>query len=103
MVSVAAGFLYAMGGVHRVADQSDFLFKRADLADRNPAAVQAGPEVRSNTKLANIGQGGRAVGWLCEEIAIRDHGLISQLVNDILGFKRAATGQSNAKGCRTRS
>ena len=25
------------------------------------------------------------------------------LVNDILGFKRAATGQSNAKGCRTRS
>jgi hypothetical protein len=29
--------------------------------------------------------------------------LISQLVNDILGFKRAATGQSNAKGCRTRS
>ena len=88
--------------VYRVADQSDFLFKRGDLADRNPAAVQAGPEVRGNTKLANIGQGGRAVGWLCEQIAIRDHGL-SQLVNDILGFKRAATGQSNAKGCRTRS
>jgi hypothetical protein len=52
---------------------------------------------------ANIGQGDRAVGWPCEQIAIRDHGLISQLVNDILGFKRAATGQSNAKGCRTRS
>ena len=34
---------------------------------------------------------------------IRDHGLIGQLVNDIVGFKRAATGQSNAKGCRTRS
>ena len=33
---------------------------------------------------------------------IRDHGLIGQLVNDIVGFKRAATGQSNAKGCRTR-
>jgi hypothetical protein len=47
---------------------------------------------------ANIGQGDRAVGWLCEQIAIRDRGLISQLVNDILGFKRAATGQSNAKG-----
>jgi hypothetical protein len=29
---------------------------------------------------------------------IRDHGLISQLVNDILGIKRAAIGQSNAKG-----
>ena len=69
----------------------------------SPAAVQAGPEVRGNTKLANIGQGGRAVGWLCEQIAIRDHGLISQLINDILDFKRAATGQSNAKGCRTRS
>ena len=46
----------------------------------------------------NIGQGDRPVGWLCEQIAIRDHGLISQLVNDILGIKRAAIGQSNAKG-----
>jgi hypothetical protein len=33
----------------------------------------------------------------------RDDGLIGQLVNDIVRFKRAATGQSNAKGCRTRS
>jgi hypothetical protein len=47
---------------------------------------------------ANIGQGDRPVGWLREQIAIRDHGLISQLVNDILNIKRAAIGQSNAKG-----
>jgi hypothetical protein len=103
MASVAAGFFSAMGGVHRVADQRDFLFKRADLADRNPAAVQAGPEVRGNTKLANIGQGGRAVGWLCEQIAIRDYGVDQPTRQRHTGLKRAATGQSNAKGCRTRS
>ena len=34
---------------------------------------------------------------------IRDDGLIDRLANDIVRFKRAATVQSNAKGCRTRS
>ena len=57
MVSVAAGFLYAMGGVHRVADQSDFLFKRADLADRNPQCrparkSAATPNSRTSAKVA---------------------------------------------------
>jgi hypothetical protein len=30
-------------------------------------------------------------------------GLIGELVNDIVRFNRAATGQPNAKGCRTHS
>jgi hypothetical protein len=43
-----------------------------------------------------------ALHGFVSKFQIRDHGLIGQLVSDIVGFKRAATGQSNAKGCRTR-
>jgi hypothetical protein len=58
MASVAAGFLYAMGGVHRVADQRDFLFKRADLADatrpqcRPARKSPATPNSRTSAKVA---------------------------------------------------
>jgi hypothetical protein len=52
---------------------------------------------------ANIGQNHRRHSMaFVNKFQIRDHGLIGQLVSDIVGFKRAATGQSNAKGCRTR-
>jgi hypothetical protein len=37
------------------------------------------------------------------EFQICDDGLIGQLANDIVRFKRAAIGQSTAKGCHTRS
>ena len=49
-----AGFLNALGGIHRVADQSDLFFERADLADGHLPAVQAGAEVRGDTELALI-------------------------------------------------
>jgi hypothetical protein len=45
---------------------------------------------------ANIAKVTVAVRWLCEQFQIRDHELIGQLANDIVGIQRAATGQSNA-------
>jgi hypothetical protein len=91
--------LVAVGQRHKEIGQ---LGVGAALCDEPFDIVAPAPSARlaedGQRGFANIGQGDRPVGWLCEKIAIRDHGLISRLVNDILGIKRAAIGQSNAKG-----
>ena len=62
IVGVAAGLQDAGGGVHRVADQRNLSPQGPKLADRNRAAVQAGPEVGNDTKFALIGRASQRSG-----------------------------------------
>ena len=89
---------FVCDGRCRVADQSDFLFQAGHLTTGRRLERL---EVREHQTREHR-PGARRHGF-GERIAIRDHGLISEPVNDILGFQRRGDGQSNAKGCRTRS